>query len=163
MLGCWTFSGQPFQPALACSNCLMRRWPNSRRPFSVLGTKFFLKDFICEELQRIPQVSTCLLCVSHWLSCHSVPLLEFDQIRTSLKSRTVKLPSELHKHKKLAWYFHKQVCRQKAHLEELLDRDVPELAMSGQYSHFKVLLLAHSTLMGHATPTGPHAVCPRTR
>ena len=34
---------------------------------------------------------------------HSAQLLEFDQIRTSLKSQTVKLPSELHKHKKLAW------------------------------------------------------------
>ena len=56
---------------------------------------------------------------------HSAQLLESDQIRTSLKSQTVKLPSELHKHKKLAWYFCKQVCRHKAHLEELLDRDIP--------------------------------------
>ena len=51
---------------------------------------------------------------------HSVQLLEFDQIRTSLKNQTIKLPSELHKHKKLAWCFRKQVCRHKAHLEELL-------------------------------------------
>ena len=42
---------------------------------------------------------------------HSAQLLEFDQIRTFLKSQTVKLPSELHKDKKLAWYFRKQVCR----------------------------------------------------
>ena len=61
---------------------------------------------------------------------HSAWLFEFDEIRTSLKSQTVKLPSELQKHKKIAWYFCKQVCRHKAHLEELLDRDVPEPAMS---------------------------------
>ena len=66
---------------------------------------------------------------------HSAQLLEFDQIRTSLKSQTVKLPSELHKHKKLAWYFRKQVCRQKAVLEKLLDRDVPEPAMPAGHSH----------------------------
>ena len=65
---------------------------------------------------------------------HSAQLLEFDQIRTSLKSQTVKLSSELHKHKKLAWCFRKQVCRHKAHLEGLLDRDVPEPAMSGRYN-----------------------------
>ena len=65
---------------------------------------------------------------------HSAQLLEFDQIRTFLKSQTVKLPSELHKHKKLAWYFRKQVCRHKAHLG-LLDRDVPEPAMSEWHSH----------------------------
>ena len=66
---------------------------------------------------------------------HSAQLLEFDKIKTSLKSQTVKLPSELHKHKKLAWYVRKQVCRHKAHLEELLDRDFPEPAMSGWHSH----------------------------
>ena len=65
---------------------------------------------------------------------HSAQLLEFDQIWTSLKSQTVKLPSELHKHKNLAWYFLKQVCRHKAHLG-LLDRDGPEPAMSGRHSH----------------------------
>ena len=31
---------------------------------------------------------------------HSAQLLEFDHIRTSLKSQTVKMPSEVHKHKK---------------------------------------------------------------
>ena len=38
---------------------------------------------------------------------HSAQLLEFDHIRTSLKRQTVKMPSELHKHKKIAWYFRK--------------------------------------------------------
>ena len=66
---------------------------------------------------------------------HSAKLLEFDQIWTSLKSQTVKLPSELHKHQKLAWYFHKQVCRQKAILEKFLDRDVPEPTISAGHSH----------------------------
>ena len=66
---------------------------------------------------------------------HSAQLLEFDKIRTSLKSHTVKLPSELHKYKKLAWHFRKQVCRHKAHLEGLLDRDGPEPTMSGRHSH----------------------------
>ena len=66
---------------------------------------------------------------------HSAQLLEFDKIRTSLKSHTVKLPSELHKHKKLAWHFRKQMCRHKAHLEGLLDRDGPEPTMSGRHSH----------------------------
>ena len=42
---------------------------------------------------------------------------------------------ELHKHKTLARYFRKQVCRHKVHLEENLDRDVPEPAMSGWHSH----------------------------
>ena len=66
---------------------------------------------------------------------HSAQLLEFDKIRTSLKSHTVKLPSELHKHQKLAWHFHKQVCRHKAHLEGLIDRGGPEPTMSGRHSH----------------------------
>ena len=56
-----------------------------------------------------------------WRALHSLSVeLEFDQIRTSLKGQTVKLPSELHKNKKLAWYFRKQVCRQKAVPENFL-------------------------------------------
>ena len=46
-------------------------------------------------------MSTVCLSLAKLLG-HSAQLLVFDQIRTSLKSQTVKLPSELHKHKKLA-------------------------------------------------------------
>ena len=48
MLGSWIVNGQPFQPALAHSNCFDEKVANflSHRPFSVLGTKFCLKDLM---------------------------------------------------------------------------------------------------------------------
>ena len=44
MLGSWTVSGQPFQPAFFQFDEKVAYL--SHRPFSVLGTKFCLKDLM---------------------------------------------------------------------------------------------------------------------
>ena len=66
---------------------------------------------------------------------NSAALVEFDKVRTTVKSRAVKLPCDLHKHKKYARHFRKLVSRQKAHLEELLETDEPQSANFVQHSH----------------------------
>jgi hypothetical protein len=83
----------------------------------------FVNMQVSDTVQDTPSKYTSTVCQSlAKLLGHSPELTEFDKVRMSAKSRTVKFPSELHKHKKLARYFRKLVSRHKVHLEQLLDK-----------------------------------------
>ena len=90
---------------------------------------------VSDTVQEGPSEFTSTVCKSlAKLLGHSAELVEFDKVRTSVKSRAIKFPSELHEHKKFARYFRKLVCKHKAHLE-LLDTDVPEPFTTVQNTH----------------------------
>ena len=96
----------------------------------------FVDMQVSDTVQEGPSEFTSTVCKSlAKLLGHSAELVEFDKVRTSVKSRAIKFPSELHKHKKFARYFRKLVCKHKAHLEELLDTDVPESSTTVQNTH----------------------------
>ena len=73
----------------------------------------FVDMQVSNTVQEGPSEFTSTVCKSlAKLLGHSAELVEFDKVTTSVKSRAIKFPSELHKHKKFAQTVLPQACVQ---------------------------------------------------